>query len=112
MSYDSPLNFNSQLGQWLPIANSQRIKVLDGRQVNILDNDRAAKPGLPPVAPMVETVTSVRHPDCSGATPRLSDTPLPAGKVSVKSPIGQTLAISIEIWPDRPRSYRRRGGRV
>lgn len=59
-SFDSPLDFNTQLGQWLPIANSRRVRVLDGRPVDFLDTDRAAMLALPPVAPVVETVTSVR----------------------------------------------------
>ena len=37
--------------------------------------------------------------------PTPTDTPTPARKVSVKWPIGQTLAISIEIWPCGLRTY-------
>ena len=40
-SFDSPQDFNSQLGQWLPIGNSRRVRVLDGRTVDFLDTDRA-----------------------------------------------------------------------
>ena len=46
--------------QWLPIANSRRVRVLDGRPVDFLDADRVQMLTLPPVAPTVETVTSVR----------------------------------------------------
>lgn len=59
-TFDSPLDFNIQLGQWLAIANSRRVRVLDGRPVDFLDADRAAMLALPPVAPVTETVTSVR----------------------------------------------------
>jgi hypothetical protein len=59
-SFTSPADFNSQLGQWLAIANSRRVRVLDGRPVDFLDADRAQMLTLPPVAPVVETVTSVR----------------------------------------------------
>jgi transposase len=59
-SFTSPRDFNTQLEQWLPIANSRRVRVLDGRPVDFLDADRAQMLALPPVAPAVETVTSVR----------------------------------------------------
>lgn len=59
-AFESPQDFNDQLGQWLPLANSRRVRVLDGRPVDFLAADRAAMLALPPVAPMVESVTSVR----------------------------------------------------
>lgn len=59
-SFSSPNDFNDQLGQWLPIANNRRVRVLDGRPVDFLDIDRAHMLALPPVPPTVETVTSVR----------------------------------------------------
>ena len=59
-SFTSPEDFNAQLAQWLPIANSHRVRVLDGRPIDLLDPDRAQMLALPPVAPVVETVTSVR----------------------------------------------------
>lgn len=59
-SFTSPHDFNDQLGQWLPIANNRRVRVLDGRPVDFLDIDRAHMLALPPVPPTVETVTSVR----------------------------------------------------
>jgi hypothetical protein len=45
---------------WLPTANSRRVRVLDGRPIDFLDADRAQMLALPPVAPVTETVTSVR----------------------------------------------------
>ena len=59
-SFTSPQDFNSQLGQWLPIANGRRVRVLDGCPVDFLDADRAQMLALPPVAPVIETVSSVR----------------------------------------------------
>jgi hypothetical protein len=59
-SFASPHDFNDQLGQWLPIANSRRVRVLDGRPVDFLDADRAHMLALPPVSPAVQTMTSVR----------------------------------------------------
>ena len=59
-SFTSPLDFNTQLAQWLPTANTRRVRVLDGRPMDFLDADRALMLALPPVAPTTETVTSVR----------------------------------------------------
>jgi transposase len=59
-SFTSPQDFNNQLGQWLPVANRRRLRVLDGRPTDFLDADRAQMLTLPPVAPTVETVASVR----------------------------------------------------
>jgi hypothetical protein len=59
-SFTSPDDFNDQLRLWLPTANSRRVRVLDGRPVDFLDADRAQMLMLPPVAPTVESVTSVR----------------------------------------------------
>lgn len=59
-TFASPLDFNTQLGQWLPIANSRTVRALDGRPIDFLDSDRDAMLALPPVAPIVDTVTSVR----------------------------------------------------
>jgi hypothetical protein len=59
-SFTSPHDFNDQLEQWLPIANSRRVRVLDGRPIDFLDPDRTQMLTLPPVPPVTETVTSVR----------------------------------------------------
>jgi len=58
--FTCPQDFNDQLGQWLPIANSRRVRVLDARPVDFLAADRAQMLTLPPVPPVTETVTSVR----------------------------------------------------
>ena len=59
-SFTSPADFNNQLAQWLPTANARRVRVLDGRPIELLDSDRAQMLALPPVVPTVDTVTSVR----------------------------------------------------
>ncbi|CAM3455940.1 transposase [Mycobacterium intermedium] len=59
-SFTSPQDFNDQLGQWLATANARRVRVLDGRPVDFLDADRAQMLALPPVAPTVQAVMSVR----------------------------------------------------
>ncbi|MBF4191504.1 Mu transposase domain-containing protein, partial [Mycolicibacterium phlei] len=59
-SFTSPADFNDQLTQWLPTANRRRVRALDGRPVDFLDADRAHMLALPPVAPVTETVTSMR----------------------------------------------------
>jgi transposase len=59
-TFTSPEDFNDQLKQWLPTANRRRVRVLDGRPVDFLDADRAQMVALPPVAPTVQAVTSLR----------------------------------------------------
>jgi hypothetical protein len=59
-SFTSPQDFNDQLRLWLPIANSRRVRVLDGRPVDFLDADRSQMLALPPVTPVVHSATSVR----------------------------------------------------
>jgi transposase len=59
-SFTSPADFNDQLAQWLPIANNRRVRAIDGRPADFLGPDRAQMLALPPVAPVTETVTSVR----------------------------------------------------
>ncbi|MCA4730200.1 IS21 family transposase [Mycobacterium avium] len=59
-TFSSPADFNHQLQQWLPTANRRRVRALDGLPIDFLDADRAQMLTLPPVAPVVQTVTSVR----------------------------------------------------
>lgn len=59
-TFASPEDFNTQLARWLPTANRRRVRILDGCPVDFLDPDRARMLALPPVPPVVETVTSVR----------------------------------------------------
>jgi transposase len=59
-TFDSPNDFNDQLGAWLPIANGRTVRAIDGRPVDLLGADTAAMLALPPVAPNIEAVTQVR----------------------------------------------------
>jgi hypothetical protein len=58
--FDSPSDFNEQLAQWLPIANSRKVRRIDGRPIDLVGPDTAAMLALPPIAPTVEMVTAVR----------------------------------------------------
>lgn len=59
-TFTGPQDFNDQLRLWLPVANGRRVRVLDGHPVDFLAADRAGMLALPPVAPVIETVNSVR----------------------------------------------------
>jgi hypothetical protein len=59
-TFESPFDFNDQLGAWLPIANGRTVRAIDGRPVDLLSADTAAMLALPPVAPNIETITQVR----------------------------------------------------
>ena len=112
-TFTSPQNFNDQLRLWLPIANARRVRVLDGRPVDFLQADRARMLTLPPVAPTVETVTSVRlgrdyyvrvagndysvNPDAIGQLVEVRTT---LGRVTV-SRAGRLLAAHDRCWAAR-----------
>jgi transposase len=51
-TFDSPADFNHQLGAWLPIANGRRKRVLGCAPADRIEADRAAMLALPPVAPV------------------------------------------------------------
>lgn len=51
--FSGPADFNTQLGAWLPRANSRTVGSLKARPVDLLDVDKAAMLVLPPVAPPV-----------------------------------------------------------
>lgn len=59
-SFTSPADFNTQLTQWLTIANGRVVRSLKTRPVDRLEADRAAMLPLPPVAPAVGWVNRVR----------------------------------------------------
>ncbi|MGU3432621.1 IS21 family transposase [Actinomycetes bacterium M1A6_2h] len=61
-SFTSPVDFNTQLAQWLPVANSRRVRRIDGRPVDLLPTDIASMLALPPVAPCTSSVATVRLP--------------------------------------------------
>ncbi|MEP7180521.1 MAG: IS21 family transposase, partial [Pseudonocardiales bacterium] len=49
--FDSPADFNLQLGAWLPRANARTVRALKARPVDLLGIDTAAMLLLPPLAP-------------------------------------------------------------
>jgi transposase len=51
-TFDSPEDFNAQLGLWLPRANARRMRVLGCAPNDRLEADRAAMLPLPPVPPV------------------------------------------------------------
>jgi transposase len=61
-TFDSPADFNHQLGQWLPIANSRRKRVLGCAPAERIEADRAAMLTLPPVAPVTGSRLSLLLP--------------------------------------------------
>lgn len=59
-TFESPVDFNDQLGAWLPIANGRTVRAIGGRPVDLLSVDASAMLPMPPVAPNIETITQVR----------------------------------------------------
>ena len=59
-TFDSPVDFNQQMAQWLPIANARRVRRIDGRPADLVGTDIAGMLSLPPLSPTIETVTAVR----------------------------------------------------
>ncbi len=51
--FSSPADFNDQIGRWLPIANTRRVRRIAAAPVELIGTDRAAMTALPPVAPSV-----------------------------------------------------------
>jgi hypothetical protein len=58
--FDSPADFNAQLGEWLLVANARTLRAIHGRPVDLLEADYAAMVPLPPVAPQVGLTARVR----------------------------------------------------
>lgn len=61
-AFASPNDFNTQLDEWLPVANARMSRSRRGRPAELVAADRAAMRGLPPVAPEVVFRNSVRLP--------------------------------------------------
>ena len=59
-SFASPADFNTQLADWLPRANQRQVRSLRARPVDLIEQDRAAMLGLPPIAPTLGHRTRVR----------------------------------------------------
>lgn len=60
--FTGPHDFNTQLAQWLVVANTRQHRVLGCRPVDRWDADRAAMLELPPVAPVLGWRTTTRLP--------------------------------------------------
>ena len=61
-AFASPDDFNTQLAEWLPVANARMSRSRRGRPHELVAADRAAMRGLPPVAPEVMFRNAVRLP--------------------------------------------------
>lgn len=61
--FRSPANLNTQLADWLPIANSPTLRSLSGRPVEVLDRYIPAMTALPPQPP----ATGPAHPGSTQA---------------------------------------------
>ena len=60
--FETPDDFNTQMGLWLPRANSRTVRALKARPVDLIDVDRAAMLGLPPIVPRIGFHDRVRLP--------------------------------------------------
>lgn len=61
-TFAGPGDFNTQLGDWLVLANARQHRALGCRPLDRWQVDRAAMPALPPVAPQLGWRTRVRLP--------------------------------------------------
>lgn len=52
-TFESPVDFNTQMSGWLPRANARTVRALKARPVDLLVVDAAAMLALPPIAPPV-----------------------------------------------------------
>jgi hypothetical protein len=52
-TFASPQDFNTQLGEWLPRANTRTVRSIAGRPVDLLPTDYQAMIPLPPVDPPI-----------------------------------------------------------
>jgi transposase len=59
-TFASPAEFDTQLGQWLAVANTRPKRVLGCAPADRITADKAAMPALPPVAPATGWRTSAR----------------------------------------------------
>ena len=60
--FASPMDFNTQLGIWLPKANARTVRALKARPVDLVGADTAAMLALPPVPPAHGFAARVRLP--------------------------------------------------
>ena len=60
--FESPADFNTQMGSWLPKANSRTVRALKARPVDLLSIDKASMLTLPPLAPPIGLRFRIRLP--------------------------------------------------
>ncbi len=58
--FTSPADFNTQLADWLTVANARHVRRIDARPMDVIGADRAAMTPLPPIAPVVGMRERVR----------------------------------------------------
>ncbi|MEF2978050.1 IS21 family transposase [Subtercola sp. YIM 133946] len=58
--FASPDDFNQQLTEWLPRANTRKVRSLNARPIDLISNDRARMLPLPPVIPTLGHQNRVR----------------------------------------------------
>ncbi|MBJ8344456.1 IS21 family transposase [Antrihabitans sp. YC2-6] len=61
-AFTSPTDFNTQLAEWLPIANNRTVRRIGGRPTDLVSTDTRAMLALPPMPPQTTTVTQQRLP--------------------------------------------------
>ena len=61
-TFTSPTDFNTQLADWLLLANSRTVRRIDGRPADLVATDIRAMLTLPPVPPATTTVFTQRLP--------------------------------------------------
>ena len=60
-TFASPVDFNTQLGDWLASrANTRTVRAIHGRPVDLLETDRQAMTELPPTAPQTGLIHRIR----------------------------------------------------
>jgi transposase len=61
-TFVSPTDFNTQLGLWLPTANTRHVRRIDATPADLIVEDRAAMLAMPPTDPCAGFSTQVRLP--------------------------------------------------
>lgn len=61
-TFCSPDDFNTQLAEWLPIANSRVVRRIGGRPIDLVSVDTAAMLSLPAVPPPTVACSQIRLP--------------------------------------------------
>jgi transposase len=59
-TFASPVDFNTQLGEWLTRANARTVRSIQGRPVDLLETDYPAMLALPPLDPPIGLTHRVR----------------------------------------------------